>query len=83
MPETILTRFERDGVVYPIPVLSPEKCSTYRSSFSEIEELLGAQLNAWEIQHCTFYGPTALRRSRGFSTLWKKSSDLTYLFQAP
>jgi non-haem Fe2+, alpha-ketoglutarate-dependent halogenase len=41
MPETILTRFERDGVVYPIPVLSPEKCSTYRSSFSEIEELLG------------------------------------------
>src|SRR5260370_39197904 len=39
-PSTLLARFERDGVVYPIPVLSPEKSSAYLASFSQLEELL-------------------------------------------
>jgi len=41
VPESYRTRFERDGVVFPIPVLSPEKISLYVASFSEMEDLLG------------------------------------------
>lgn len=41
MPESFRKRFERDGVAYPIPVLSPEKISRYLACFSEIEDLLG------------------------------------------
>src|SRR5580693_502531 len=40
LPSTLLTRFERDGVVYPIPVLSPGASSAYLASFSQLEELL-------------------------------------------
>jgi non-haem Fe2+, alpha-ketoglutarate-dependent halogenase len=40
-PSALLSRFERDGVVYPIPVLSPQKSSAYLASFSQLEELLG------------------------------------------
>ena len=39
-PPTLLTRFERDGVVYPIPVFSPQRSSAYLASFSQLEELL-------------------------------------------
>jgi non-haem Fe2+, alpha-ketoglutarate-dependent halogenase len=39
--ESVRTRFERDGIVYPIPVLSSEKGSAYLASFLQIEELLG------------------------------------------
>ena len=39
--EPLLTRFERDGVVYPIPVLSPEQSFDYLASFLQLEELLG------------------------------------------
>jgi len=39
-PDTLLTRFERDGVVYPIPVLSPRASSGYLASFSQLEELI-------------------------------------------
>jgi non-haem Fe2+, alpha-ketoglutarate-dependent halogenase len=41
IPESFRTRFEREGVVYPIPVLSPEKISFYLNHFSEVENLLG------------------------------------------
>jgi non-heme Fe2+,alpha-ketoglutarate-dependent halogenase len=41
IPESFRKRFERDGVVYPIRVLSPEKNSRYLACFSEIEDLLG------------------------------------------
>src|SRR5271165_3384144 len=41
IPESFRTRFEREGVVYPIPVLSPEKISFYLTCFLEIEDLLG------------------------------------------
>ena len=41
IPESFRARFEREGVVYPIPVLSPEKISFYLTCFSEIEDLLG------------------------------------------
>jgi non-heme Fe2+,alpha-ketoglutarate-dependent halogenase len=40
-PESLRKQFERDGVVYPIRVLSPEKISRYLACFSEIEDLLG------------------------------------------
>jgi non-haem Fe2+, alpha-ketoglutarate-dependent halogenase len=39
-PTTLLTRFERDGVVYPIPVLSARRSSAYLASFSQLEELI-------------------------------------------
>src|SRR6266550_4370218 len=39
--ESVRTRFERDGIVYPIPVLSSEKGSAYLAAFLQIEELLG------------------------------------------
>jgi non-heme Fe2+,alpha-ketoglutarate-dependent halogenase len=41
IPENNHTRFDRDGVVYPIPVLSPEQSASYLASFSQIEDLLG------------------------------------------
>ena len=41
VPESYRMRFEKDGVVYPIPVLSGEKTSAYRESFSKLEESLG------------------------------------------
>jgi non-haem Fe2+, alpha-ketoglutarate-dependent halogenase len=41
LTESLLTRFERDGVVYPIPVLSPEQSFDYLASFLQLEELLG------------------------------------------
>ena len=44
IPESFRTRFERDGVVFPIPVLSPEKFSRYLACFSEIEDLLGRSI---------------------------------------
>jgi non-heme Fe2+,alpha-ketoglutarate-dependent halogenase len=39
--ESICTRFERDGIVYPIPVLSVEQSASYLACFSQIEALLG------------------------------------------
>jgi non-haem Fe2+, alpha-ketoglutarate-dependent halogenase len=41
IPENCRTRFERDGVVSPISVLSREKTSAYLEFFSKLEELLG------------------------------------------
>jgi non-haem Fe2+, alpha-ketoglutarate-dependent halogenase len=38
------TRFERDGIVFPIPALSPEKTAAYRACFAELEQLAGRQL---------------------------------------
>jgi non-haem Fe2+, alpha-ketoglutarate-dependent halogenase len=37
---TLRARFERDGVVSPIPVLSPQRSSAYLAAFSQLEELL-------------------------------------------
>jgi non-haem Fe2+, alpha-ketoglutarate-dependent halogenase len=39
-PSALLSRFERDGVVYPIPVLSPRRSSAYLASFAQLEKLL-------------------------------------------
>ena len=39
--ESFRKRFDRNGVVFPIPVLPPEKITRYLACFSEVEELLG------------------------------------------
>jgi non-heme Fe2+,alpha-ketoglutarate-dependent halogenase len=39
--ECFRNRFERNGLVFPIPVLLPEQISRYLAGFSEIEDLLG------------------------------------------
>ena len=44
-PETSRTLFERDGIVFPIPVLPPEKTSAYRVCFAELERLAGRPLH--------------------------------------
>jgi non-heme Fe2+,alpha-ketoglutarate-dependent halogenase len=37
-------RFERDGIVFPIPALSPGKTAAYRACFAEMEQLADRQL---------------------------------------
>lgn len=36
--------FDRDGIVFPIPVLAPEKTAAYRDCFAELERVAGRQL---------------------------------------
>lgn len=42
--ESSRTLFERDGIVFPIPVLPPEKMAAYRECFAEMEQVAGRQL---------------------------------------
>jgi hypothetical protein len=42
--ESSRTLFERDGIVFPIPVLPPEKTTAYRACFAETERVAGRQL---------------------------------------
>jgi non-haem Fe2+, alpha-ketoglutarate-dependent halogenase len=42
--DSLRTVFDRDGIVFPIPVLPPEKTAAYRASFAEMEKLAGRQL---------------------------------------
>lgn len=37
-------RFEQDGIVFPIPALSPEKTAAYRACFAELEQSAGRPL---------------------------------------
>jgi len=39
--ESLSTQFQRDGIVFPVPVLSPEETASYYASFSEVEDILG------------------------------------------
>jgi ectoine hydroxylase-related dioxygenase (phytanoyl-CoA dioxygenase family) len=39
------TLFERDGIVFPIPALSPEKTAAYRACFAELEQLAGRPIH--------------------------------------
>jgi phytanoyl-CoA dioxygenase PhyH len=39
------TLFERDGVVFPIPVLPPETTAAYRACFAELRQLAGRPLH--------------------------------------
>lgn len=42
--ESSRTLFDRDGIVFPIPVLPPEKTAAYRACFAEMEQVAGHQL---------------------------------------
>jgi hypothetical protein len=42
--ENSRTLFERDGIVFPIPALPPEKTAAYRACFAEMEQLAGRPL---------------------------------------
>jgi ectoine hydroxylase-related dioxygenase (phytanoyl-CoA dioxygenase family) len=42
--ENSRTLFERDGIVFPIPVLPPEKTAVYRACFAGMERVAGRQL---------------------------------------
>ena len=42
--ESSRTLFERDGIVFPIPALPPEKTAAYRERFAEMEQVAGRQL---------------------------------------
>jgi non-heme Fe2+,alpha-ketoglutarate-dependent halogenase len=39
------TLFERDGIVFPIPVLPPDKTAAYRACFAQLEKLAGRPLH--------------------------------------
>lgn len=43
--ESSRTLFERDGIVFPIPALPPEKTAAYCACFAEMERLAGRQLS--------------------------------------
>jgi ectoine hydroxylase-related dioxygenase (phytanoyl-CoA dioxygenase family) len=42
--ESLRTRFERDGIVFPISALPPARTASYRACFEEMEQLAGRQL---------------------------------------
>lgn len=42
--ESSRTLFERDGIVFPIPVVPPAKAAAYRACFAEMEQLAGRPL---------------------------------------
>jgi len=42
--ESSRTLFERDGIVFPVPVVPPEKTAAYLACFAEMEQLAGRQL---------------------------------------
>lgn len=39
-----LSRYDREGVVFPIPVLTAAEADTYRAAFEELEDLAGGNL---------------------------------------
>lgn len=52
-PEQI-HRFERDGIAYPIPVMSVSEAQRFRAGFEELETHLGRQLNYVAMTHLYF-----------------------------
>ncbi|HEX8185918.1 MAG TPA: phytanoyl-CoA dioxygenase family protein [Blastocatellia bacterium] len=47
-------RYERDGVLFPIPVLAPEEVSKFRSGFEELESHFGGKLEYAALTHLYF-----------------------------
>lgn len=50
----LVERFERDGALYPIPVLSAEEVATYRGALAELEAHLGSRLRRIDLAHLSF-----------------------------
>lgn len=46
--ENYRVRFEREGMVYPIPVLAPERAAEYLACFSAVEAIVGEPLKRME-----------------------------------
>jgi len=44
-------RYQRDGILFPIPVLSPEETAHYRAAFEEVAARLGGRPVAQELGH--------------------------------
>jgi hypothetical protein len=43
-------RYERDGIVFPVPVLSPEEARQYQSACDDLEERLGGRPRTVEVR---------------------------------
>lgn len=48
-------RFNRDGVLFPVPALSPQEVSGFRAAFEEWEACLGADLEAIQTRQLHLY----------------------------
>jgi non-heme Fe2+,alpha-ketoglutarate-dependent halogenase len=49
-----LARYEQDGIIFPIPVLSAEEAGRYRSNLDEIESYLQANVKRLDHSHLFF-----------------------------
>lgn len=47
-------RYERDGVLFPVPVLSPEEVARFRAGFEELEARLGGRPRPIGLSHLFF-----------------------------
>jgi hypothetical protein len=52
-PEQI-ARYERDGALFPVPVLAPEEVARFRAGFEELEARLGGQPRPVGLSHLFF-----------------------------
>jgi chlorinating enzyme len=63
MPERLtqeqIERYPQDGIVTPIPVLSPEETARYRAAYEELEERLGGRPKATQLSLTHLYFPWA------------------------
>jgi len=50
-----VAQYERDGIVFPIPVLTPEETGRFRRSFEEVADRLGGRPVAQELSHTHAY----------------------------
>lgn len=58
MPKTLtpeqIERYERDGALFPVPVLSPEEVARFRAGFEELEARLGGRPRPIGLSHLFF-----------------------------
>ena len=48
-------QYHRDGILYPVPVLSPDETARFRSAFEEVAVRLGGRPVAQELGHTQAY----------------------------
>jgi non-heme Fe2+,alpha-ketoglutarate-dependent halogenase len=49
-----LPKYEEEGFLYPIPLLSPEEARYYRNKIEELEAVLGSEVRRFDFSHLFF-----------------------------
>ena len=52
-------RYQRDGIVFPVPVLTPDEVRTYRLACDELEARLGGKPRTVEVRQMHLHFPWA------------------------